>query len=160
MTRYAMDYHVVNLLVSGTTDTAALPWVDLAYANWCDFHFCAPVINTDSIDVTIEESITGDTTTPETEVAIPFRYRVLDAAGGDTIGTLTTADSAGIGMDSASGEALLHIISIDPKDLDDGYRFVRIKIAQQANTASGTTFWANAILQPRYAQAVPLSTTA
>jgi hypothetical protein len=153
--KYAQDYHIVPLLLLSDTDTAALPFVDMSHYLWCDFVVGLGACGTDSADITVEEC-TANATSGATLVALPFRYRTGVAVGSDTIGALTTCDSGGFGVDS--DVEFMYVIGVDPKDLDDGYRYVRVKFAQQTNTDS---FVAQvfAILHPRYAADTMISST-
>lgn len=154
--KYAQDYHVVPLVLASTTDTAALPMVDMSKYLWADFLIGIGTCAGDTVDVTVE-TCTAASTAGASLVAIPFRYKLTSAVGADAIGALTTADSAGFAMDSDDeGKALL--IGVDPKDFDDGYRFCRVKFAQSSST-SGFVVQAFALLAPRYAADTMISSS-
>jgi hypothetical protein len=160
MMRYAQDYHVVPV-IGATTVTAASTtsaWVDMSKNLWVDFHCIFGAITGDTMLITVEECTANATATDSAaEVAIPFCYRKTNAAGSDTFGALTTNDSGGLCV-SADEDGMTFIISVDPASLDDGYRYVRVVIAESDSTSAAVKA-VNAILYPRYAQATPPSST-
>ena len=158
--RYAQDYHVLPVLAATTVTAAATntQFVNLGNNHWVDFHVILGTITGDTMLVTVEECTANATATDSaTEVAIPFVYRKCVAVASDTIGALTTNDSGGLCI-SADEDGLTFIVSVDPASLDDGYQYVRVVIAESDSTSAAVKA-VNAILYPRYAQAVPPSST-
>ena len=149
--KYAMDYHVVPVL-SNTSSTAILTsaFVDLGENLWVDFIITHTAQDTSTITVTqCPESSTSSATIEQ----VPFVYRSSAVAGTDTLGAATTASSAGYSHSTVDG---CTIISVDPADLDDDSRFVRVNFSTNAARAFVS---AVAVLYPRYAQATPLSSS-
>ena len=158
--RYAQDYHVLPVLAATTVTAAATntEWVNMGRNHWVDFHVIFGTITGDTMLITVEECTANATATDSAaEVAIPFCYRKSVAVASDTFGALTTNDSAGLAV-SADEDGLTFVISVDPASLDDGYNYVRVVIAESAGTSAAVKA-VNAILYPRYAQAVPPSST-
>lgn len=159
-TRYAQNYHVIPVL-GATTVTAASTtsaWVDMSKNLWVDFHVILGDITGDTMGITVEECTANATATDSAaEVAIPFCYRKTNAAGSDTFGALTTNDSSGLTV-SADEDGMTFVISVDPATLDAGYKYVRVVISESAGTSAAVKA-VNAILYPRYMQAIPPSST-
>jgi len=127
------ELRIRPLVLLSDTDTAALPFVNLGHYVWVDFLLGFGAITGDSIDVTVE-CCTSNSTTGATLLAIPFKYKSNAGITADEPSALTTADSAGLGLDSDNGEKGF-VIGFDRADITDGYNYVRVKITQQANTS-------------------------
>ena len=158
--RYAQDYHLLPLLTTTTVTAAATSsqFVDMSKNLWVDFHVILGALTTDDLTITVEECTANATATDSAaEVAIPFVYRKCVAVASDTIGALTTADSGGLVV-SADETGLTFVVSVDPASLDDGYKYVRVTLSESAGTTAAVKT-VQAILYPRYMQAVPPSST-
>jgi hypothetical protein len=157
--RYVQDYHVVPIQTpvasAGSTALNAVtsPGVNMSNYEWCDFvvHFG----NLEDAAVTL--LVTNSTaSTSVSALAIPFAYRVSATVGADTLGALTTCDSAGLACATTYTDKMV-IISVDPKRMDDGYPYVHLYQTQAAGSEALQS--AMAILFPKYAQTTPLSST-
>ena len=157
--KYAYDYHPVMLLQPvDDTATAATAFVDVKDSVWLDFLVGVGAITGDSVVMTVEECTANATAGGVTEVAVPFVYRRQSAVGTDSFGAATTSDSAGITMAEDSADNNLWVVSIDPRRLDEGYNYVRVLFTQGSST-SDFGCCVIALLQPRYPQATPLSSS-
>jgi hypothetical protein len=158
--RHAQDYHLIPVMAATTVTAASTTsaWVDMKNNLWVDFHVILGTLEGDSVTLTVEECTANATATDSAaEVAIPFCYRKANAVGSDTFGALTTNDSGGLEVDTDESSITV-VLSVDPASLDDGYRYVRVVIAESSSTSSAVKA-VNAILYPRYAQAIPPSST-
>jgi hypothetical protein len=155
--RYVQDYHIVPLQIpiasAGSTAITFGAAVNMSKYEWCDFVVSFGNLEDAVVTLTILNS-TANTTVGA--LAIPFAYRVSATVGADTLGALTTCDSAGLACATTYSDKAV-IISIDPKRMDQDYNYVRISQTQAAG--SEATQSALAILFPKYAQTTPLSST-
>ncbi len=155
--RYVQDYHIVPLQIpvasAGSTAIVALPAVNMSNYEWCDFVLSFGNLEDATITVTMLNS-TANTTV--TALAIPFAYRVCSTVGTDSLGALTTCDSAGLACTTAFTDKAV-VFSVDPKRLDQDYPYVRLYESQAAG--SEATQSALAILFPKYSQTTPLTST-
>jgi hypothetical protein len=149
--KYAMDYHVVPLINnSSSTATLASPFVDMRNYTWVDFIYLHPALAAGAVTVI---QCPASSTTGSTIDEVPFVYRKSAAIGTDTLGAATTASTAGYNSSTVSG---LEVISVDPRDMGEGYHFLRVSFAGIAASDSKSVL---AILHPRYAQATPISSS-
>ena len=158
--RYAQDYHVLPVLAltSVTATATKTQWVNAGQNHWVDFHVMLGTMEGDSVTITVEECTANNTATASAaEVAVPFCYRKCAAIASDTFGALTTNDSGGLEVDTDEANLTI-IVSVDPASLDDGYNYVRVVLSESGD-ATACVKGVNAILYPRYAQAVPPSST-
>jgi hypothetical protein len=154
--KYAMDYHVVPILglttvTAAETDTA---YVDMKDYHWVDFHVSVGTLTGDTLTLTIEESSTAASSSAGT---IPFVYRQSSAVGTDSLGAATTAASTGVAV-ADTDDNTLWILSVDPRTMTDGNRFLRVVMAEGSSTSAAVK-GVTAILYPKYAQATPISST-
>ena len=158
--KYAQDYHVIPVLALTTVTAAATntEFVNMSKNHWVDFHVMIGTLEGDSVTLTVEECTANATVTDSAaEVAIPFAYRKGVAVASDTMGALTTNDSGGLEVDTDTPNITL-VLSVDPTTLDEGYNYVRVKISESSSTSAAVK-GVNAVLYPRYMQAVPPSST-
>ena len=156
--RYAQDYHLLPVMAISTVTATATSsaFVNMSQNLWVDFHVMFGTITTDDMVITVEEC-TANVTTSATEVAIPFCYRKCVAVASDTFGALTTNDSGGLTVSADEG-GISFVISVDPATLDEGYNYVRVTLTESDATTVHVKA-VNAILYPRYMQAIPPSST-
>lgn len=158
--KFAQDYHVLPVMAATTVTASSTvsEFVDMSNNLWVDFHVILGTLEGDSVTLTVEECTANATVTDSAaEVAIPFCYRKCPAVASDTFGALTTNDSGGLEIDTDEANITV-IIGVDPRTLDDGYNYVRVKISESSSTSSAVKA-VNAILYPRYMQAIPPSST-
>lgn len=105
-----------------------------------------------NLTITIEEC---DDTTPSNYTAIAFRYRKSSAVGTDTMGSWAAATSSGLALTATTDNNKVVEILIEGAELSDGYPYFRVVLTPAS--ASACLVSAQAILSPRYAQAVPPS---
>ena len=74
--------------------------------------------------LTLEEC---DDFTPTNATAIAFNYYAEATAGGDTLGALTAATSAGIACGTTDG--IIYVIEIDASELTDGYPCLQVELS-------------------------------
>lgn len=136
--KFAEYENVVPLIAPvdlGTTATAS-PYVAIkgahAVAFLVMFGVTTPNATTDIIDVTVEAATAAD----GTEAAVVFQYRKSSAVTANTWGAITTATTTGAELtDDDEGMSLW--IEVDPDALAaSDYAYVRVKIEQNAFTAS------------------------
>lgn len=111
------------------------------------------VITGDVVVVTVQEC---DDTTPSNSTAIPFKYRKTSAVGTDLTGALTAATAAGGATMSATDDGKSFLIDVDPAALTDGFPYLKAVITP-GGSASVCLVAAQAVLRPRYPQAVNIS---
>ena len=158
--KHAQDYHVIPVMALTTVTAAstATEFVNMSKNHWVDFHVMIGTLEGDSVTLTVEECTANATVTDSAaEVAIPFCYRKGVAVASDTMGALTTNDSGGLEIDTDEPNKVI-VISVDPRTLDAGYNYVRVVIAESTSTSAAVK-GVNAILYPRYMQAIPPSST-
>jgi len=105
-----------------------------------------------NLTITVEEC---DDTTPSNSTAIAFRYRKASAVGTDSMGSWASAESTGLALTATTDNNKLVEILIEGAELSDGYPYVRVVLTPAS--ASACLVSAQALLSPRYAQAVPPS---
>lgn len=71
--------------------------------------------------VTVEEC---DDFTPTNSTAIAFKYAAETTAGGDTLGSLTAATTAGFA--TSTNDGVFYVIEIDVEELSEGYPCLRV----------------------------------
>ena len=154
--KYAMDYHVVPILGLTTVTAAetATEYVDMKDYQWVDFHVSVGTLTGDVMTLTIEESSTAASSSAGT---IPFVYRQCSAVATDTIGAVTTAASTGVAV-ADSDDNTLWILSVDPRTMTEGNRFLRVLLSEGSSTSAAVK-GVTAVLFPKYAQATPLSSS-
>jgi hypothetical protein len=155
--RYVQDYHLVPIQIpvasAGSTAIVAVPAINMSNYEWCDFVVMFGNMEDATVTITVLNS-TANTTV--SALAIPFAYRLSATVGADTLGALTTCDSAGLACATTYTDKMV-VISIDPKRLDQDYNYVRLYESQAAG--SEATQSVLAILFPKYAQTTPQSST-
>ncbi len=150
-------FPVAAAIDHGSTDYAT-SYVNAGLNTWITFVFSfgATTDNT-SVDFTVEASTTNAST--GTETALPFWYALTSANGTDTIGT-TTAATAAAGYASVAGTTLANKalrIDVDPQQCSAANPWVRVFVALDGGTYHISS--AVALLQPRYGQAIPPSSS-
>lgn len=73
--------------------------------------------------ITVEKDADGS----GTGTAMAFRYRAEDTASGDTLDSLTTAESTGVAC--ATADSIFYVIELDAAELGDGYPYVRVRLS-------------------------------
>ena len=142
---------------TGSTATAS-PYVALNGAHrvafLVQFGVTTPNATSDIIDVTLEAA----TDPAGAETAITFAYRKSSAVTANTWGAITTATATGAELtDDDEGMALW--IEVDPDALGaSDYRYLRVKIEQNAFTVALASVVA--FLDPRYRLATMKTSTA
>jgi len=154
--KYAMDYHAVPILGLTTVTAAetATAYVDMKDYHWVDFHVSIGTLTGDTCTLTIEESSAA---TSASAATLPFVYRQSSAVATDTMGAVTTAASTGVAV-ADTDDNTLWILSVDPRTMTDGNRFLRVLLSEGSSTSAAVK-GVTAILYPRYAQATPLSSS-
>ncbi|MCP3904782.1 MAG: hypothetical protein GY715_14235 [Planctomycetes bacterium] len=102
---------------------------------------------TGTVVVTMEECTASDGTGA---TAIPFKYKVADAA--DPLGAATLQDATATGFTIAAGADQQAVIEVDAADLSDGSKWLRMQLTEGVDSpvAAGVV----AILsKPHYAGA-------
>jgi hypothetical protein len=89
-------------------------------------------ITGDSVAVTVEASTAATTTGAE---AIPFTYRLGSAAGADTWGAVTTADSTGVDI-TASDDGKILIIEPILSGLGDDDKYLSVLYSPGASASA------------------------
>ena len=155
MRGYGQDLHIVKVadyadIVSTATNTTHIK----VTGHRVTFLISLATLTGDSINLTVEESTSAATTSA---AAIPFVYRLGSAAGADTWGAVTTADSTGVDM-TASDDDKLMLIDVDPADMSDGCNYLSVLMAPGAS-ASVCGVSAYAITDARFRQLNHVSST-
>jgi len=153
--RYGMNSQIVPLISPLDTAASALasPFVKLSNAHRCTFLVSFGTITGDSVDVTVEAATAAAS---GTEIAVPFVYRLSGAVGSDTWSAVTTADSGGVAAAATDDDKIL-LIDYDPATNAD-YNYVRL-VATPGSSASAVEIAVMAVLEPRYGQLDPVSST-
>jgi len=108
------------------------------------------------LTITVEKC---DNTTPSNSTAIAFRYREHVAVGTDTTGAWSEAESTGLVMTGSTDNNIMVEILVEGSELHDVTTSERPYVRVVLTPASGSACLVSAVavLEPRYAQAVPPS---
>jgi hypothetical protein len=148
--KFAMDYHVVPVLSATSASTVAnSAFVDMGKYPFVDF--LVQHMQGEAAALTVVEC-PASSTTGSTIDTIRFVYRECAAVGGDSIGAASSGDTTYAGS-TVDG---LTVISVDARDLGEGYKYARVNVAA---VASKNTHSIIAVCHPRYAQEAALSST-
>lgn len=107
------------------------------------------------LTITVEEC---DDVTPSNYTPIVFRYRKSAAVGTDLIGSWAAAETTGVVLTGTTHNNQMVEILVEGLELGDGYPGVRVVLTPASGSACLVS--AVAVLEPRYAQAVPPSAVA
>ena len=101
----------------------------------------------------------ADDTTPSNETAIAFRYRKSAAVGTDTMGAWATAESTGVVLTGTTDNGKMVEILVESSELTpvSGTEYPYVMLTLTPASSSACLVSAVAVLEPRYAQAVPPS---
>ena len=109
-----------------------------------------------SLDIAVYQT-SANTTVSAT--GVDCRYRLTAAVGTDLIGAVTSATlsaTATLETTGAGVASMALVIDVDPADMTDGKKYLHATITgSTGNNLAGATW----LLYPRYAQAVPVSST-
>lgn len=106
-----------------------------------------------AVDLTITVTESASTAASGTDIA--FKYRESSAVGTDVMGAWADALSTGHVMTGTTDNGIMVEVLVDGADLTDGYPYVFLTLTPAS--ASACLVSAVAVLEPRYAQAVPPS---
>jgi len=150
MTKFAMDYHVVPVLSATSASTVA----NSAFVNMGRYPFVDFLVQhmSGAAAALTVVACPASTTTGSTIDTVRFVYREQSAIGSDTMGAASTGDTTYVGS-TVDG---LTVISVDSRDLGEGYIFARVNVAA---VAAKNTHSIVAVCTPRYAQEAPLTST-
>jgi len=107
-----------------------------------------------AVDLTITVEKCSNTT-PSVSSAIAFRYRKGAAVGTDLIGSWAWAASTGVVLTGTTDNGKFVEILIESSELPEGYPYFRVVLTPASGSACLVAVVA--VLEPRYAQAVPPS---
>lgn len=166
--RYAEGLQVVPL--EAPADIAAdaeCQWVKLANMQWLSFLVVLGAIGTsDVIDIYVYSTTsTANGTTNSNDYALPFKYRLSDAEGGDDWGAITAVTTAtGYVRVSDAYDNKLLLIDVDPADIakhdsDATYVYLNFDVTDSSSTDSGTIMGVVGIFEQRYPQHDPVCST-
>lgn len=159
--QFAEHYKVLPILAAADIAATATgsQYVDLKDVHWATFLVNLGAITGDSVTLTVEASSAGSSNA--TEAAVPFKYRLSEAPGTDSMGAITAATSAGATF-AASDDNKTVVVELDPAALPsnpgEGHTFARLWIAP-ASDMTAFIVGAVSILQMRYEGNAILSAT-
>lgn len=159
--RFAEELKTAMLLAPiAITNTAKQSnYIKVDKAHWASFLVSFGAFSssddTTTVGVTVECSTAGSSNA--TETAIAFKYRLCNAVGSDTWGTITaTTSTTGVEIRNESDENKVMLIDVDPSALDaaqpDGL-YLRVVATPGATGAASDVVGVvavHAILEPRY----------
>ena len=155
-----MKPHVINCVapIASSTNLIDSGYIHMADNLWCTFLLSYGVSSCVTTDIVLWQS-SAATTVSRTQY-LPTVYRT-QAAGTDAMSAVTNstaATSTGINLEltSAQAEGNLYLIDIDPANMTDGKEFIRL--TSQGDAGSEVISIA-ALVYPRYAQAIPVSSS-
>lgn len=101
----------------------------------------------------------GTTTVPGASSAIAFRYRKSSAVGTDTMGAWATAETTGVALTGTTDNGKMLEILVESSELTpvSGTEYPYVMLTLTPASSSACLVSAVAVLEPRYAQAVPPS---
>lgn len=136
-----------------TNDAASVTsFVDLSLANWCTFAVqfgAVSATDTGVIVIHVEGSTTGADS--DTEVDVPFTYRISHAIGSaPSMGTATAVSSTSANISSSDVANAILLVDVDPSAVAvEGQRYVRFSMDPATDSTSYFRS-AMAFLEPRY----------
>jgi len=157
--RHGEGVQVVPLLVAEGAVNDASAYVKVSNAHWCTLILAFGDCDT-AIGITVESSSANSSNASET--AIPFAYRLSGAAsaGSDTWGALTTVDSTGFSLTATTDTGKVALIEINPAELGSAeHCYIRLQTAATSYNSPTPAEVVIAVLEPRYPQVEPLSST-
>ena len=164
MNIFAEKLQIVPLRIPQATTTAevTLPGVRLRNSQWLSFLCYWGALTSDSTDIGIVRvySSTAATSTAG-ETAIPFKYRLSSAVGGDQWGAITQAVAADGVTFTAEDDNKSLLIEVDPASiarLDSDAEYAYLKV-DGSGLITNPVFGAHVIIQPRYPQNANLTST-
>jgi hypothetical protein len=107
-----------------------------------------------AVDLAVTVAECSDTT-PSASTAIAFRYRKSAAVGTDLMGSWAAATSSGVTLTATTDNGKMLEILIEGSELTDGYPYLRVVLTPASGSACLVAVVA--VLEPRYAQAIPVS---
>jgi hypothetical protein len=162
--RYAEKIQIIPVMVPDATTSAddKSAYVKIQNAQWVSFLCYWSSLTSDSTDtasIMVYSSTAGSTTNA---VAQPFKYRLCEAVGGDTWGTISSATAAaGVSITGVDDNKVL-LIDVDPASLyalDTDATFIHL-LVDGSGMRTNPAFGATCFLEPRYPQNANLGTTA
>lgn len=161
--RFAEGMNIIPLLAPQdiVATATATEYVDLDLVNWVTF--LVPFGNIASTDSTGEVVVTvlcSTAATTASETAMAFSYRLSGAAGANTMGAITAATSAGVGVGQGDDNKIL-VIDVDPAAVaavGTDKRFLHL-VATPTSEVTATLLGALAVTEPRYPSNSPLVST-
>jgi len=111
-----------------------------------------------AVDLTVTV-LKGTTTVPAASTAIGFRYRKSSAVGTDTMGAWATAETTGVALTGTTDNGKMLEILVESSELTpvSGTEYPYVMLTLTPASGSACLVSAVAVLEPRYAQAVPPS---
>lgn len=150
--QFAEHFKVLPILAHADVAATATPssYIDLKDVHWATFLVDFGAVTGDSATLTVEASSAASSNA--TEAAIPFKYRLSEAPGTDSMGAITAATSAGATF-AATDDNKTVVVELDPAALPgnpgEGHTFVRL-VVTPASDMTAFIVGAKAILQMRY----------
>jgi len=153
--------HVINCVapIASSTSVINSGYIHMADNLWVTFLLSYGISSCVTTDINVWQSSAATTVS---RTAVPFYYR-KQLAGTDAMGTVTavsgqgtTTASISLEQTSAEVEGYMYIIDVDPADMTDGKEFISLT---SVGDAGSEVISMAALVQPRYAQAVPVASS-
>lgn len=152
---YGMNTHVIPLVAPVDLGAAGIrtTHVKVNHALSATFLINFGVITNDTMNITVEESTSAATTGAE---AIGFGYRLTGDTAADTYGAVTTCSSVGTSFVHSAINNISMLIDVDLAEMSDDCNYLCVYILAGSDPSLVS---ATALLQTRYGQYDPVSTT-
>jgi hypothetical protein len=161
--RYAEKLQIIPIMIPDATTVAddESAHVKIKNAQWISFLMNWASLTSDSTDTATVFVYTSTDASTTSAISQPFKYRLCEAVGGDTWGTITAATAAaGVSITGGDDNKAL-LIDVDPASLyalDSDAQYVHL-LVNGSGMVTNPAFGAFCILEPRYPQNINLVTT-
>ena len=154
--KYGMNTHIIPVFAPLDLGSGDMTTTHIKVTNALRITYLLSfgVITGDTATITIECSSAATTTSAS---AIPFTYRLTGDTASDTYGDVTTCDTDGL-LITASDDNKLLMVDVNMSDVADTASYVALSCVT-AGSMSACVTSAVALVQTRYGQYDPLSTT-
>jgi hypothetical protein len=150
--------HIINCLapVDGTTSANSSGYIHMADNLWVTVLVSFGAVSAVTTAIRIWQSSAAAT---DSRATVPFYYR-KQLAGTDAMGAVTAVSGQGtlttelLDCSSLDLAGYMYIIDVDPADMTDGMQYISVV---STGDAGNSLISMAALVQPRYAQAVPVA---
>ena len=153
--RFAEKLKILPVLAPADSTDGGSQFIDMEEVQWLSYLVSFGTMTSDSTDtITVTVECSTATTTANTDINLPFHYRLSSAVATDSMGAITAVDSTASVAITATDDDKVLIIDVDPATIPvhtsyTAHKYVRLFCDFNAEFASNI-IGAIAIVEPRY----------